>query len=259
MDILHPKVQQRQQHDYRFLLVPGNVKGDRQLIDVRQAEHFLQFQRDHRQRIGVVALSGIQHTGDPADVAQVQFVIAVFCATRGEDHSILGQFLGKFRVILAALHTPVAAGHYKELADRAALDSLHHLVRERDHLLVGKSADNAACFNRFRCGKRFGQFDNLRKIFVSVRICHNMPAPRVTGGACGKDSIPYLVAAGRHDAVGGKQDRAVERTEFLRLFPPGVTVITRKVGILLKRRVIMGGEHFAVRIHIHAGALRLLQ
>lgn len=44
MDIFDAKIQQGKQHDYRFLLIPGNVVGNRQLVDILQAEYFLQLE-----------------------------------------------------------------------------------------------------------------------------------------------------------------------------------------------------------------------
>ena len=47
------------------------------------------FRADQSQGVGVVALTGIQHPGNPADVTQIQFVVFVFGAAGGEDHPYL--------------------------------------------------------------------------------------------------------------------------------------------------------------------------
>lgn len=75
MDLLYAKIQQGQQYDDRLLLIPGDIIDDRQVIDILQAEYFLELQRDDRQRVGIVALPRVQHPGDPPDVAQIQFVV----------------------------------------------------------------------------------------------------------------------------------------------------------------------------------------
>ena len=56
---LDAEEQQGQQHGHRFLLVPGDVVRDGQLIDVIQSECFLEFKGDHGQGVRVVALAGI--------------------------------------------------------------------------------------------------------------------------------------------------------------------------------------------------------
>ena len=71
MDILDSERQQRQQHQYSFLFIPGNIVNDRKLVDVIQPEYFLQFQRDDGNGIRVVTLSGIQYARDTVNIAEI--------------------------------------------------------------------------------------------------------------------------------------------------------------------------------------------
>ena len=103
VDILHAQVQQGQQHDDRLLLIPGDVVDNRQVVDVVQAEDLLQLQGNDSQGVGVVALTGIQYTGNAADVTQRQLVVLVLGAAGGEDDRVLGQGLGKLGVVVPAL------------------------------------------------------------------------------------------------------------------------------------------------------------
>ena len=64
MDIFYPQGQQGQQYDHGFLLIPGNIVDNRQIIDIFQSEDFFQLQGDHCQRVAVIALSGIQYPGN---------------------------------------------------------------------------------------------------------------------------------------------------------------------------------------------------
>ncbi len=48
MDVLHAKVKERQQDDDGLLLVPCDVEGERQLVDVVKAENLLELQCDER-------------------------------------------------------------------------------------------------------------------------------------------------------------------------------------------------------------------
>ena len=47
----------------------------------------------------------------------------------------------------------------------------------------------------------------------------------------------------RHDAVRRHQDRSVERLKFLLLTPPCIAVITLKIRIFLKCRIILRRKH----------------
>ena len=81
MDILHAKIQKRQQNDDSLLLIPRNVVGDGQVVDIVQTENFLELQSNDSQRIRIVALPGVQNTRNAVDVAQRQFVVFVFRAS----------------------------------------------------------------------------------------------------------------------------------------------------------------------------------
>ena len=64
---------------------------------------------------------------------------------------------------------------------------------------------------------------------------------------------------GRDKAVGRKQDNSVECLEIRCLFPPGATVVSYKMLILLESRVIMCGKHLAMCIDIYACTFGLFQ
>ena len=75
MNVLHAEGEKRQEHQNGFLFVPGYVVDDRQIVNILQPEDFFQLQRDHRQRIAVVALSGIENAGDAADIAEIELIV----------------------------------------------------------------------------------------------------------------------------------------------------------------------------------------
>ncbi len=85
-----------------------------------------------------------------------------------------------------------------------------------------------------------------------------MLATGIARGTRGKDSAPNLLASGRDDVVGGKENWAVEGYKFVKLLPPGVTIVAREIIVFFESRVIVGGQHLAVGINIHAGAFGLL-
>ena len=159
MYVLHSQAEQRKQHDYGFLLVPGYVVDYGQLVYVVQPEHFLQLQRYHCQRIAVVALPCVEHAGNAVYIAQRQLVVAVFSAAGGEYHGVVRQHSGKARVVFASAHTPVAAGHDDEFPYCSALYGFNHLVGQLQHLVVGKSARYRPAFypdgRQAACGRLY--------------------------------------------------------------------------------------------------------
>ena len=144
MDILHTKVQQCQQHNDSLLLIPCNVERDRKIIDIVKSEDLLELQGDQRKRVGIVALACVKHTRDSIDIAKVQLVVLVLCAACSQDDNILRQLLCKLCIVLSGLHTAIAACHDDKLTDRAGLDRIDDLVRQRKHLLMCETADNAS-------------------------------------------------------------------------------------------------------------------
>ena len=151
----------------------------------------------------------------------------------------LGSFLREFGIVLPGFHPAVAAGHHKELLNRAGFHSVRHLIGKRQHLIVGKSAYNAAGLNLLGRGQGFRQGDDLRKVLSTAGVRLDMPAARIPRRAGGKDTITDFFAAGRHDTVGGEQDGPPEGFKLRRLLPPRVAVIAREVRVLFKRRIIV--------------------
>ena len=121
-----------------------------------------------------------------------------------------------------------------------------------------KATHDFAALDFFRRRAALGMLNERRKILVLPYAARNMLAARIACRTRGVQSI-LITRRRRHNAVGGHQNRTVKRREFLFLLPPRVAVISDKVRIFLKRRIVMRGQHFRVRVYIHARAFRLLQ
>ena len=128
MDILHTQIQQRQKNNDGLLLIPGDIERDRQLINIIKTEYFFQLKRDEGKRIGVIALSGIENSWNPADIAKFQLVVTVFRAACGENNRVLGEPFGELGVIRSRLHPAVTSGHNEELFDCSGFYSIDNLV-----------------------------------------------------------------------------------------------------------------------------------
>lgn len=85
MNVLHAEVKKSEKHDDRLLLIPRNVEGNRQIVDIVQPEDFLQFQGNQSQRIRVIALPGIKYARDTTDIAQSKLVVLVLGTACGQN------------------------------------------------------------------------------------------------------------------------------------------------------------------------------
>ncbi len=121
-----------------------------------------------------------------------------------------------------------------------------------------KSSDNFACLYLCRRRALLRLFDDLRKIFGFSVSSVNMPASRIAGRTC--RIKPVLVAVlRRNNAVRCHKDRSVKAFKLFFLLPPGIAVVSGKIRVLLKRRIIMGRKHLAVCINVYSCSLRLFQ
>ena len=126
------------------MLVPGDIEGNGQLVDVGEAKDLFQFQGDNRQGIGIVALPGVEHPRDAADIAEIQFIVAELGAAGGENDRVFRQVFGHFGKISARFLPAVAAGHDDKAFDRSGLDRLDNLVGQGQDLIVAKATDDLA-------------------------------------------------------------------------------------------------------------------
>ena len=101
---------------------------------------------------------------------------------------------------------------------------------------------------------------HLREVLVPILACRNMFPSRIAGGIEGEDSALIRgISQWRHDAVGGKDDRSMERLKLLLLSPPRITIVAHQVLVCLQLRIIMSRQHLAVGINVDAHAFRLAQ
>ena len=258
MDVLDAEVQQGEQDDDGLLLVPGDIVGNRQLIDIVEAEDLFELQSNQREAVAVVALASVEHARDAADVAKVELDVLVLRAACRQDDRILRQRLCELCIVVAALHAAVAARHDDELLDGTALDGLDDLVRKREDLLMREAADNRSLLELFRCRALLCHLDDGREVLRAIGFRLDVRATREADRTRREDT--RLVALfRRHEAVRRQQHRAAKCLEFLFLLPPGVAVVAREVVVFLEERIVMRWQHLAVRVDIDARALRLLQ
>ena len=124
---------------------------------------------------------------------------------------------------------------------------------------MSKSSNNLTGFNFCRCLQFFCHRNDRRKIFFAARICYDMRAARVARSAgCEYPSL-YFFAPRRNNAIGRKQNWAVESFELAHLFPPSVPVVPHEVVIFLEKRIIMSRQHLTMCVHIDPCAFCLFQ
>ena len=126
--------------------------------------------------------------------------------------------------------------------------------------MVSKSAHDRTGLNLFGRLTGLGQGDHLAEVLMTISVLLDVLAAGVTCRIGSKHAAEVGVARrGRHDTVGGEDDRAIERLELLALLPPGVAIVAHEVLVFLERRIVMRRKHFAVRIDVYACALGLLE
>ena len=217
VDVLHAEMEQRKENNDRLLLVPRNVVRNRELVHIIQTEYFLKLQRDQRERVGVVALTGIEDARDTADVTEILLDVLVLRAACREDDCVVWQSLSELSIVLTRLHASIAARHDDELLDRAALHRLDNLVRDGKDLLMREAADDLARLQLRRRRTLLRALDDGRKVFLTV---HERDVRAARYADCRRREEAILVAVlRRNDAVRRHEDRAVELLELLFLQP----------------------------------------
>jgi hypothetical protein len=154
----------------------------------------------------------------------------------------------------------VATAHDHKLADGTGFDGLDHLVGKGKNLVVAETTDDAAVFDGARGLAGEGHFDDFGEIFMTIGVGHDVFPTGIAGGIGGEHAILVGgVGEGRHDAVGGEENGAIEGGELFALLPPSVAVVADEVLVLLECRVIVGGKHLAVGVNIDAFAFGLFE
>ena len=97
------------------------------------------------------------------------------------------------------------------------------------------------------------------KFFFAVDVVRDVRAAGEPRRARGEDARADLLALGRHDAVGGEENRATERFKLGQLLPPGIAVVAHEVVVLFECGICVRGQHLAMGVDIHTRAARLLQ
>ena len=101
---------------------------------------------------------------------------------------------------------------------------------------------------------------DLGEVLATLLVCGNMLPAGITRGIGREHTVLVVgIGQGRHDAVGGEDDGTVEMGEFFLLLPPSVAIVAHEVGIFLQTRIVVGGQHLTVGIHVYACTLCLLK
>ena len=125
---------------------------------------------------------------------------------------------------------------------------------------MGKTTDNLSMLYLHRRLALFGNLYDFREVFPAFRILINILATRITGRVGDEHTLfIHCISQRRNDAVGGKQNRTVEGSEFFTLFPPGIAIVAYKMRIFLESRIIVGRQHFTMCIDVYPRTFCLSQ
>ena len=158
-DAFKAQGQQRQKHQNGFLFIPGNIKGNRKIIDILQAKGLLKLHGNNGQGIGIIALAGIENPGDSADIPEIQLDVFVFCTPGRQDNGVFGQGLGHFGIIIPCFMTAVTPGHNDKSLDGAGFHGSYDFVGQGKNLVAAKPAIDIPCFDFLGRFAGFSQFD----------------------------------------------------------------------------------------------------
>ena len=175
-------------------------------------------------------------------------------AREGENHAVLRDLLHELRVVVASRFGPVTPSDQEEVANRAGLHRLDHLVRNT-HDRVPREAHHHRPGIRVlgKPGQGKGLLDHRRKVAAG-----HVRDPRPPHQATSKNLVPvgFLRLL---DAVGRHHDRTREGVELLGLVLPGGSVVAAEVGMLLQLRIPVAGKHLPVRVYVDSLPLALLE
>ena len=127
VDVLDTERQQGQQDADRFLLIPGEDQGQRQVVD-GAVESASQGDGDLDRRVGVVALAHVHDARERTDLAEVQVVETELAAGQGQDEGVLRGLLDEIGVVVAAGLGAVAAADEEDVLEGAGFDGVDDLA-----------------------------------------------------------------------------------------------------------------------------------
>ena len=83
------------------MLIPCDIVGDRELVDIVKTKNFLELEGYDRKRIRIVALACVKDSWYSSDVSQIELIVAVLSASRCKDDRVLRKFIGKLGVVFS--------------------------------------------------------------------------------------------------------------------------------------------------------------
>jgi hypothetical protein len=146
----------------------------------------------------------------------------------------------------------VTTGHEHKTLDGSGFHSIHDFIGQRQYLVVREATHNGTGFDFSGRRTGFGFFDECRKILgTAFRPGANVYGAFIPYHTGSKQPIKIgVVLFQGNKTVGGQQNRSVKRLEILVLMPPGASVISHKMIVFLKSRIVIGRQPLSVGIHI---------
>ena len=141
------------------------------------------------------------------------------------------------------------------------LYGVNDLVRNAENRAVaeaGGDGGSAVNASELRILGKAAQLQRLLNDWGKVLVLADMYDFRIGDHLGGEDPV-FIAVLGRHQAVGGEEDRRGEICKFLLLILPRRAEVALEVRIFLQLRVTVGRQHLAVGVDVDALVLSLLQ
>ena len=263
-DIFDAQSEQREQNAHGLLLVPGQHKRERQVVD-RAAEGVRESECNLDGAVGIVALSDVEDARDTVNLAEVKVIKAELAAREREDKCVHRCAFDELRVVVTPGVRTVTAADEKDVFDGASFDGLDDLWRLREDCRVGKAggehvtavdAAHAAVGLIAAEGERL--LDDRGEVLAALRIRLDMTQPPVANDRGGVDAVSVALTR-RHDAVGGEKNGCGEIGKLLLLILPRRAEVAGEMGVFVQTRIAVRGQHLAVRIDVDGLSSGLLE
>mmetsp|Transcript_109490 Transcript_109490/g.315302 ORF Transcript_109490/g.315302 Transcript_109490/m.315302 type:complete len:490 (+) Transcript_109490:756-2225(+) len=190
-------------------------------------------------------------------------VQAELAATEGEHDRVRRRRAGEVREVAPRSLGAIATANDKDMLQLPCFDGPDHLIGDAEDGVAAKaglqrgqaglSAKGGVVAAGVEDRERQGLVDERRVVVVG-----DMPDVVEAHRPARPDAVVVLPRRGAQ-AVGGHEDRAREVAELEELVAPMRSEVPDEVVVFTEFGVAVSGQHLAMRVHVDAAALRLLQ
>ncbi len=107
---------------------PGEHQRQRQIV-YATAQFFRQRYRENNRRVGIVTLTGVNQTRQAFDIAEIQFVEAVFTAREGQNQAVVRYAGSEIGEVVTFAARAVAAADEEDVTQFFTANQINQRIR----------------------------------------------------------------------------------------------------------------------------------